>query len=387
MILQKKMNIEKDLVEIDPAPELSLLISGRCTRVSCGQKLAPGDLIAESGCPEQGDLLAPVACEITELDSWHIVLRVLDSAAENDNQEKFIKFEGLSREEVRGKLSRMGVSLPETGKIKTLIINASREEPEIFYNEKLLKEYENTLSAGMKLAEYIYKPLETRLAVTEGFNGSVDWCSVKMVPMAYPGGLDPMVVKSVTGKEMPDDVVVLSASLLFELGRVVQSGLLQTDTIVQAGDDFFRVRVGTPVGVVLSAAGIKTGNRGRVVLGSRMRGMAAYSLQQGVEKDTQAVFYLEETPEPIAEDVSCVGCGECVRNCPAGIDPSYLSGCAEFGFYEKARDNHIASCIDCGICSYVCIARRPVLQYIRLARRELKLIDGACEQLRKEGEE
>jgi len=57
--------------------------------------------------------------------------------------------------------------------------------------------------------------------------------------------------------------------------------------------------------------------------------------------------------------------------CPARLKPSNLSRYAEFALHERCRAEHIESCLECGLCGYVCIARRPVLQYIRLAKRKL----------------
>ena len=35
------------------------------------------------------------------------------------------------------------------------------------------------------------------------------------------------------------------------------------------------------------------------------------------------------------------------------------------------------SCIECGLCSYVCIAKIPIFQYIKLAKFELDRINTA----------
>ena len=40
-------------------------------------------------------------------------------------------------------------------------------------------------------------------------------------------------------------------------------------------------------------------------------------------------------------------------------------------FEEAADDYDLLSCIECGLCSYVCVSRIPVLQHIRLAKYEL----------------
>jgi electron transport complex protein RnfC len=58
--------------------------------------------------------------------------------------------------------------------------------------------------------------------------------------------------------------------------------------------------------------------------------------------------------------------------CSARIDPRMLSRYAEFNKYDMSRKENFHLCVDCGLCSYVCIARRPVLQYIRLAVNKLR---------------
>ena len=43
--------------------------------------------------------------------------------------------------------------------------------------------------------------------------------------------------------------------------------------------------------------------------------------------------------------------------------------------HESCRRENIDCCMGCGLCGYVCPARRPVLQYIRLAQAKLQEID------------
>jgi electron transport complex protein RnfC len=53
-----------------------------------------------------------------------------------------------------------------------------------------------------------------------------------------------------------------------------------------------------------------------------------------------------------------------------------LSRYAEFALFEETRPRHIAACVECGLCTYVCPANRPVLQYIRLAKHKLEEQDA-----------
>jgi electron transport complex protein RnfC len=45
----------------------------------------------------------------------------------------------------------------------------------------------------------------------------------------------------------------------------------------------------------------------------------------------------------------------------------------EVGRYDEAADLYdLHCCIECGLCSYVCVSRMPIFQYIRLGKHELK---------------
>lgn len=106
-------------------------------------------------------------------------------------------------------------------------------------------------------------------------------------------------------------------------------------------------------------------------MGGPLTGEAVYSLKHGVSPDTQAITILKANKEPTVKDNPCVGCGECVIKCPARLEPNMISRHSEFGLYENTLTYNIASCIECGLCGYWCKAQRPMLQYIRLAKKEL----------------
>jgi electron transport complex protein RnfC len=61
----------------------------------------------------------------------------------------------------------------------------------------------------------------------------------------------------------------------------------------------------------------------------------------------------------------------------------------EAGQYEEAADDYdLLSCIDCGLCSFVCVSRIPVYQYIKLAKYELnRAKDAEAEELSEATEE
>jgi electron transport complex protein RnfC len=81
------------------------------------------------------------------------------------------------------------------------------------------------------------------------------------------------------------------------------------------------------------------------------------------------VFTEEEAKIP---DFSpCIKCGKCVEACPSFLQPSVLSAYALINNLEMAEKYHAIDCIECGSCSFVCPAKRPLVDSIRLAKREI----------------
>jgi electron transport complex protein RnfC len=52
----------------------------------------------------------------------------------------------------------------------------------------------------------------------------------------------------------------------------------------------------------------------------------------------------------------------------------------EAGRYEDGADQYdLYSCIECGLCSFVCPSKIPIFQYIRLAKYELERLKSVEE--------
>jgi electron transport complex protein RnfC len=50
----------------------------------------------------------------------------------------------------------------------------------------------------------------------------------------------------------------------------------------------------------------------------------------------------------------------------------------EAGQYEAGADQYdLYSCIGCGLCSFVCVSKIPIFQFIRLAKYELERMKAA----------
>jgi electron transport complex protein RnfC len=357
---------------------LSISIQDHTPVLSVGDQVLAGTLIATADREGDGDLHAPLAGTIRELSPYTIIL---DVESEDRATPEQPPSDGGSA--MKKWLRNRGIDVRRLDRASTLIVNAVPPEPGISIFDPLLRDYRKTLELGLDTIQRIVEPSKMYLVAAKGNRANAFAnCTVMHVPPTHPNGLDPMVIKAVTGQETlpgqhPENTALVSVKDLYFIGRIVETGRPLTETIMTIGGQNHLIRVGTPVGFLAAEAGVTAQPGDRVIMGGPMCGLPARDLAQGVEKDTTGLIVLRsgETPEPT--DNFCLGCGECEQRCPARIMPGMISRCAEFKQFKRAEDYHVHSCIECGICGYWCRAGRPLLHYIRLAKYELALLAGA----------
>lgn len=291
-------------------------------------------------------------------------------------QEPCAELDTLSGEELCRKLLELGLDTSKMHATRTLVVNGLNPEPGVIVSEQLLKDAQATLKAGIQLIEKALKPGTIKLVVASGKQVTLHGCTTVNASDAYPSTIDALVVYAATGAERPDNVDVMSVAELYAVGRVAETKLPLTETVVSVGDKVFRVPVGMAVQELLNAASAASGTDTKIAFGGPMRGEAIFDLSTGVPKSCSAVTLVQEGLFPSVQPNPCINCGECVLACPARIQPGMLSRFAEFKMFDSARSQHVGACLECGMCTFVCPANRPVLQYILLAKQFLAAQDA-----------
>ena len=69
-------------------------------------------------------------------------------------------------------------------------------------------------------------------------------------------------------------------------------------------------------------------------------------------------------PEPTA----CIRCGRCVEYCPMGLEPVEGNQAYAARDVQELGKLHADYCFNCGSCSFVCPAKRPITQMMSLAK-------------------
>lgn len=108
----------------------------------------------------------------------------------------------------------------------------------------------------------------------------------------------------------------------------------------------------------------------RIIFGGPFTGVAQPDVNSPITLGVNGVMIIPREKVVHLSDSACINCGKCVSICPVNIQVNIVGRLVEFGFFEEAVIKGAGSCVECGLCAYVCPAKRPLIQYMKLANRE-----------------
>ena len=337
------------------------------------------------------------AVEITSdgKDEWH------ESISENKDWKKF------TADEIKKKISKAGIvgmggaafptkvklSPPVDKKIDFLILNGAECEPYLTADHRLMLEDSEKVLRGASLlakaldVENVYIGVEkNKMDAIEVLNVKAEKYSVKILPLRvmYPQGAEKQLIYAVTGREVP------SGGLPMDVGCVVQNvgtAAAVSDAVVHniplierittvtgtpvCHPGNWKFRIGTPLRKVLEFAGGIKEQPAKLIFGGPMMGTSVYSLDVPVMKNTSGVLLLSKNEITQYESNSCIRCGKCIDACPMFLMPGTLSQQIESEKFDLAEYTNVMDCMECGCCSYVCPAKRPLVQHMRRGKAEV----------------
>ncbi|QJB57478.1 electron transporter RnfC [Pseudodesulfovibrio sp. zrk46] len=363
-------DLNNEIADIIPPAELNVQVRNLVLKTKKGKKVATGETIAEHPSAFGGAFHASASGKVMKVNYHHMTIKC--DGEESTVEPVDVLSMGTGKELLRT-LQGLGVDVaPLSGRADVLVINGLNPEPGVSVAQQLLKDCGEYIQAGLDLAKKLITPGRTVLAVAKGDNSSLSGAETVSIKPKYPASLDALVVREVTGKEFPADTKVMSVMDLHDLGRVAMTGKPIMDTIMTIDGRNYRVPLGTPIRHLMECTGLKVQSGDIVVLGGPFQGESVYSLDEGVKKEDYGLFIIASATFPAVQDAACINCGECVLQCPARVQPHLISRYAEYEMFEHAEKCGLNSCFECGLCSFNCFSRRPLLQYIRFAKAQLQ---------------
>jgi electron transport complex protein RnfC len=133
-----------------------------------------------------------------------------------------------------------------------------------------------------------------------------------------------------------------------------------------------RVRIGTRIGEVFAECGGFVGKPRHIASGSPLQGRIVSDLDEPVVKTSFAIFASLSRQAGTWGRWNCIGCGECRRVCPVGLDPEE--------FYKRMVSNLPPEngpgeagepCHGCGCCELVCPSGLPLARVIYSSQGKL----------------
>ncbi|MBU1140199.1 MAG: electron transport complex subunit RsxC [Proteobacteria bacterium] len=413
-------------IEVMPVPDELELILGQHIGALCTATVAKRDVVAEGdvvGEVKKGlgvPLHAPVAGKIKEIATSAHPMRVsapsitlvVDKEAEPVHYQ-WMDWHHLSSADLLAKIYDAGIvgiggagfpthvklNPPANSPIDTLVLNGAECEPYITADHRQMLENPMEIVEGANIILKILGISECHIGIesnkpdairemskaaqdASGADGSI---KIQPLQVKYPQGSEKQLIQAITGRKVPAMALPSAVGVVVQnvttakaiYNAVVYSKPLCEKVVTIAGKGIARpanlqVKIGTKVADIVDYLGGLRPGLAKIIMGGPMMGFAVSSLDVPVTKTTSAVLFLTEDEIDTKPHSACIRCGWCLEACPMGLEPKEIGIYVEADRAEDTEQFGVFDCFECGSCAYVCPAKRPLVQFVRLAKMKAK---------------
>ncbi|MBP5428832.1 MAG: electron transport complex subunit RsxC [Clostridia bacterium] len=402
-----------------PPPEtvtipLSMGIGAPSTpTVQPGEKVFLGQKIAEPGGFVSAAIFASVSGTVKKTESYRDVFGRTVSALVIESDGEMTPDPSLSPVAVStakeladaaracGLVGLGGAGFPtsvklsaDPAKVEYILLNGAECEPYITSDTRTMLDRTEELVAGMKLLRDLYsaavivgiernKP-EAVKKIREAIAGE-EGLSVKVLPGSYPQGGEKVLIYNCTGRivgegKLPLDVgcVVLNVTTTVELMKYLSTGMPLVERCLTVDGSAVKepknviVPIGTKMQDVFDFCGGFQSEPGKILYGGPMMGIAVPDASFPVMKTTNAIVALNERDAILPDPTPCIRCGKCANTCPLRLTPFAIGEAVNKKDADGLARLKVTLCMECGCCSFICPAHRPLVQQNKLGKAILR---------------
>ena len=388
--------------------------------VKVGDEVKVGQLIAEASGHVSAPIYASVSGKVTKLDSYlrhdgrtvpaiRIESDGLMTPADNiapptvTDLDSLIEAIGAS-----GLVGLGGAGFPtavkfdaiKEGKINTVVLNGAECEPYITSDARAMIDRSGLMREGIELLKKFVPEIKKYIfGIESNKQASIDELKrvfaddgaveIKVLPSLYPQGAEKILVHNTTGRVIPAGklpaevgVVILNVTTLATLANYVKTGMPLVEKCITVDGSAIKhpknvlCPIGTSIRDVLDFVDGERDEPGKVIFGGPMTGFPAYSLDEPIVKNTNAITVLTKKDAKEREATACIHCGRCVEACPLNLVPTAFTKALDIENVDermaRLEEYSIMLCMECGCCSFVCPANRPLIQNNRMAKNSLR---------------
>ena len=288
-------------------------------------------------------------------------------------------------------------------KVDTVLINAAECEPYITSDHRMMLAHADLIDDGIEymrkyMSEYlgeatykicIEKNKPDAIEVLKKKFADKPYVVIHELNAIYPQGAKQVMLYNATGrvaiagKRFPSfGALIINVSTLSKMAEYLNTGMPLVERIVTVDGPAvkkpgnFIAPIGTSIRTLLELTETNLEAVGKVVIGGPMNGNATVSVDSPIVKVSNCILAFDEKTATLPEPSACIRCGRCMEKCPVDIHVAGVEAAASIKDEEKRAaaliDTGVRQCVDCGCCSYVCPAHRPLLAMNQDAKWWLK---------------
>lgn len=387
--------------------------------VKAGDHVYVGQLVAEERDKNAAPLHASVSGTVVSVDDTAVITSGKVPAIRIKSDGKMEKDPSITvpdpkdveefLDEVRksGIVGLGGAAFPLHGKlsairrapIHTVLINGAECEPYITCDHRVMLENVEDIASGIEVLRKFLKSEKFIIgieankpdaiaALNERFKADPT-VEVKVLKSVYPQGAKQVLLYNATGLIVKKGqrlaslgVIITNVTTLAKMGRYFTDGVPYVErTITVDGSAVAQPKnIIIPLGMSVKDAVERCGGfksePGKIILGGPMMGKTVDSLDAPVAKATNAILAFTKEECFTLENTPCIHCGKCVEGCPLDLNPMAFSNAMDLDDDDKKAailaKEQINVCMECGSCTFVCPAHRPLAETNHKAKGFLK---------------
>ncbi len=287
------------------------------------------------------------------------------------------------------------LDVKDTSRIQEVVINGAECEPYITSDARTMIDDSELIREGIELLKKYLDVKKVIIGIEKNKPEAIskmqeiatedNTVSVKALPSVYPQGGEKVLIYNCVGKIVPEGklpidvgVIVMNCTTLAFIAKYVKTGMplvekvLTVDGSAVTNPQNVIVPIGTSMKDVFDFCGGFKEEPRKLLYGGPMMGIAVPDVTAPILKNNNAILAFAEKDAVLPEPTPCIRCGKCVEACPLNLMPVEYARALATDNMELLEKRKVNLCMECGCCSFVCPARRPLVENNKLAKAELR---------------